>query len=384
MHYLGENEMTQMMGGYLGEMRQGTDGRLYQWVEGMDGLGNPIGFWKKLKRFARKALPYAIPGGAALKLLRAAAPALQQVMPIAQQAASLIPGGTAALTELNPLLRQAGIEGYDGLGALYEAPDGNLYQMQGLAVDEEGLGSDELMQMMGIGHLGQIQQAPDGQLYQWMEGIDGLGNPIGFWKKLRRFVKKALPIAQKFATFVPGYGPAIAAGLRVATPILQQAGVAGYEGLGALYQAPDNNLYQMQGLAEDEDLRGFAEQEELQGYGEGEALYGYGEGEDMQGYGEGEALYGYGEGEDMQGYGEGEALYGYGEGEDIQGYGEGEDIQGYGEGEDMQGYGEGEDMQGIEGYIRQNGMSGLEKYVPQQPPMTPGVARTQTCWNPPW
>jgi hypothetical protein len=337
MHYLGEDDMTQMMGGYLGEVRQGLDGHLYQWVEGIDGLGNPIGFWKKLKRFARKALPYVVPGGAALKAIRAAAPALRKVMPIAQQAASLIPGGSAALTAATPLLRQAGVAG-DGLGALYQAPDGSLYQMQGLADSAAGFGEDDLTQIMGIGHLGQIQQAPDGHLYQWVEGIDGLGNPIGFWKRLRRFVKKALPIAQKFAPFIPGVGPAVAAGLKVATPFLKQAGVAGYEGLGALYQAPDGNLYQMQGLAEDEDLHGFADEEDLRGYGEDEALYGYGEDED---------------------------------------------LHGFADEEDLRGYGEDEAMQGLEGYIRQEGMNGLERYVPEQPPMTPRFAPTQ-AWNPPW
>lgn len=34
------------MGHYSGEVRLGADGRLYEWVQGVDGLGNPIGFWK--------------------------------------------------------------------------------------------------------------------------------------------------------------------------------------------------------------------------------------------------------------------------------------------------------------------------------------------------
>ena len=55
MRYLGEDELTQVMGlGYVGEIRQGPDGRLYQWVEGIDGLGNPIGLWKGLQRFDRR------------------------------------------------------------------------------------------------------------------------------------------------------------------------------------------------------------------------------------------------------------------------------------------------------------------------------------------
>ena len=41
------------MGRYVGEIRQGPDGQLYEWVEGVDGLGNPIGFWKAIKAAGR-------------------------------------------------------------------------------------------------------------------------------------------------------------------------------------------------------------------------------------------------------------------------------------------------------------------------------------------
>jgi len=308
--------MNHMMGaGYLGETRMAPDGNLYQWVEGIDGLGNPIGFWSKLKKLGQKALKTAA-------RYHPAAQALQMV--------------------------SRGVSGYDGMGALHQAPDGSLYQMQGLGVDEEGMGTDAVTQMMGLGsYLGETRMGPDGNVYQWVQGIDGLGNPIGFWKKwkkkLRGFVKKALPIAQKLAPFIPG-GAAV---LTAATPILQQAGVAGYGGLGALYQAPDGTLYQMQGLAANE---------ELQGYGEDEDLRGFAEDEEFQGYGEDEALYGYGEDDDLHGSGEDEALYGYGEDDDLR---------------------------GVEGYIRQDGISGFEQYVPQQPPMTPRFAPTQV-WSPPW
>jgi hypothetical protein len=288
--------MNHMMGtGYLGEVRMGPDGNLYQWVEGIDGLGNPIGFWNKLKKLGKQALKTAAryhPGVRALKLV------------------------------------SQGVSGYDGLGALYQAPDGSLYQMQGLGTDEEGMSADSLTQMMGFGsYLGETRMGPDGNVYQWVQGVDGLGNPIGFWKKwkkkVRGFVQKTLPIAQKLAPFIPGASAALTA----ATPILKQAGVAGYGGLG-VYQAPDGTLYQMQGLAEDEDLQGLAEEEDLQGYGEEEALYGYGEDEELQGYGE-------------------------------------------------------EEEQDMEGYIRQNSMSGMEGYVREQRPTTPGFAPTQ-AWTPPW
>ena len=46
----GPQDMTNMMGigSYVGEVRRGPNGQVYQWVEGVDGLGNPIGFFKKL------------------------------------------------------------------------------------------------------------------------------------------------------------------------------------------------------------------------------------------------------------------------------------------------------------------------------------------------
>lgn len=127
------------------------------------------------------------------------------------------------------------------------------------------LSESDVSQMMGIGYLGEVRQGPDGNLYQYVQGVDGLGNPIGgFWSRLRNRVKsvvgRALPFAQRVASFIPGpYGTAIATGLKVATPILQRAGVAGYEGLGALYEASDGSLYQVHGLEADDDLHGINE-----------------------------------------------------------------------------------------------------------------------------
>jgi len=39
-------------GSFAGEIREGPDRQLYQWVEGTDGLGQPFGFWKAIKRAA--------------------------------------------------------------------------------------------------------------------------------------------------------------------------------------------------------------------------------------------------------------------------------------------------------------------------------------------
>jgi hypothetical protein len=378
MRYLGQDEVNQMMGiGYLGEVRTGPDGNLYQWVETTDGLGNPVGFWRalrrvgrRLRRFVRRAVPLVqqiaplIPGGAAVSALRTAAPLLRRAVPIVQQVAPVIPGAApaaAALTQAIPAAATAAPEETTTAGW--------------------GLGQDELTQVMGIGYAGEIAQAPDGNLYQWVEGYDGLGNPIGFWRALRRLrrrvqrglrrvVGRALPIVQQIAPFVPGVGPAAAAALTAATPILRQAGVAGYNGLGALYQAPDGTLYQMQGLTEGDDLQGLAEDEELGGLSEDEELRGFAEDDELSGLAEDEELTGFAEDDEVSGLGEDEELQGLTEHEDSQGVGGDEELTGLGQ-----------------GYVRQRGTSGIGAYMPEQSSTTRWfVAPNQTpeIWKPLW
>ena len=43
MRYLGDDETPQMKG--IG-LYQGTDGNLYEWVEGVDAWGDAVGFWQ--------------------------------------------------------------------------------------------------------------------------------------------------------------------------------------------------------------------------------------------------------------------------------------------------------------------------------------------------
>ena len=199
---------------------------------------------------------------------------------------------------------------------------------------------------------GEVRQGPDGNLYQYVQGVDGLGNPIGFWrgwrKRLKKFVGRALPFVQKIAPFIPG----ASAALTVATPFLKQAGVAGYEGIGALYEAPDGTLYQqVQGLDEDEDLRGLAEDEELRGLDEDDELRGFAEDEE------------------------------------LRGLEEDEELRGFAEDEELRGFDEDPDMQGIDGYVRQDGMSGLERFEPERPPQTRwhvAPAEPPEVWKPLW
>jgi hypothetical protein len=215
--------------------------------------------------------------------------------------------------------------------------------------------ADDLTQVMGIGSLGEVRPGPDGNLYQWVQGIDGLGNPVGFWKFLKRVrrgihrgIRQVTPLVQQVAPFIPALAPAAAA-LRFATPLLRQAGVAG-DGLGAVYQTPAGQLYQIQGLEADDDLQGFEGDDDLQGLEADDELQGL-------------------EGDD-----------------DLQGLGADEDLQGLEGDEDLQGLEAADDLQGLEGYVREAG-SQLGAYTPQQPARTRWFtppAQPPEMWRPMW
>ena len=270
--------------------------------------------------------------------------------------------------------RRYGFAGNDSIGNLYEDYNDASYPIQGLAdyEDLDGLGQDELIDMMGIGFPGEVRVGPDNSLYQWVEGVDGLGNLTGFWDKivsygkkvlnklpsyinhpvvkslrplLKPALRKVLPVAQRVASVIPH--PAaqkIALGLRAATPILRSAGFAGYEGLGALYATPDGTLW-----ADSEILNGLAADEE--------DLYGFADDyEDMEGLAE--------EYEDMEGLAD--------DYEDMEGLAE--------EYEDMEGLGQ--------GYVqRQDNIYGVEGYVPHRRPVTRWFkepAQAPKMWQSPW
>lgn len=172
----GMTDLTQVMGigSYVGEIREGPDGQLYEWVEGVDGLGNPIGFWRVFKRIGRG-------------IARAARGALRFVRPFARFAlpfAKFIPGVGPAIYAGGMLAQRAGLLG-----------------------------------------TGQIAEGPNGQLYEYVEGVDGLGNPIGFWRQLRRaaggLLRRALPIARGL---IPG---AAAGGLIPGAAQLLRGGLPG-------------------------------------------------------------------------------------------------------------------------------------------------------------
>jgi hypothetical protein len=308
MRYLGEDGAPQMngIGLYLG-----ADGNLYEWVEGVDEWGEQ-------------------------ELSQAEDPALS------------------------------------GLGALYQAPDGTLYQMQGLAEGEEAGGEQpaggeppageeqpegEEQPMKAMGPRAQGRQ----RFFRRRPQRPGPGVRGGRPRKRGGFFKKLLPIAKFASRFipVPGAGAAVRAGLTVAGKLLKRKGVAGYDGLGALYAAPDGSLYQVQGFAE-EELQGFAEDEELKGVAIDEELRGLDEDEELRGLEEDQ---------------------------DLRGFDEGEELRGFAEDDSLRGFSEDQAMQGVDGYVRQDGMNGLEAYVPQAPPQTRWhVTPVQAAevWKPLW
>jgi hypothetical protein len=260
------------------------------------------------------------------------------------------------------------------------------------------LGADEGAEMSGIGYLGEVAQGPDGRLYQYVETVDGLGNPIGIWKRLRkigqRAISRALPIAQRLAPFVPGVGPAAALAISRATPYLRQAGLVGVDGLGALYQAPDGALYRMDGMGQDDVLQGYLAEDELQGFNADDELQGFAAEDELQGFAAEDELDGLGADDELDGLDADDELSGFAQDPELQGVAQPDDLQGIDEGEDMagvsaddelSGFAQDPELQGLEqGYVRQPGMSA---YVPPQAPATRWFvdpAQPPSLWKPLW
>ena len=140
----GSTDLTQVMGigSYVGEVRRGPDGQPYQWVEGVDGLGNAIGFWKSLKSLASKAIPMVtkfIPG----------------IGPVIEQVRGAVKGFCTGLPKMQPIVDQS--------------PDIKpVYNI--------GTKLCSILSKIGIASaVGEIMQAPDGQLYEVVEGIGEFG-----------------------------------------------------------------------------------------------------------------------------------------------------------------------------------------------------------------
>lgn len=162
------------IGNYVGEIRQGFDGNLYQWQEGVDGLGYPVGFWKAIKKVGRAV-------GKGVRAVRRVAriPIVRKLLPVA---AGMIPGvGPAAA---------AGVRAAQSAGLLGE---GN--------------------------YIGELRDDGYGNLYQWEEGMDGLGNPVGFWKYIRSGIRRVSQI--------PGVQQMLPTPVRTGLKIARRTGLLG-------------------------------------------------------------------------------------------------------------------------------------------------------------
>jgi hypothetical protein len=194
----GPQDMTNMMGigSYVGEVRRGPNGQLYQWVEGVDGLGNPIGFgWNPVKAVGKVVRGVGkVVGKVAANLIprkiktaaRSACSMIDQVGPAVQQIPQAVPYYAAA-NGFCRILRGAGIAGV-GEEAIQipEAAKGVARKVCGF-VDRVGpivrfippvagpyQGLRKLCQVLrdkGVAGVGEIMEAPDGQLYEVVEGI---------------------------------------------------------------------------------------------------------------------------------------------------------------------------------------------------------------------
>ena len=190
MRNLSEDEASRMMGlEDVGDVYQGADGHLYEWVAGVDGDGEQVGFWQGLSLSDAPALDglgalYATPDGTVYQVqglgdeeadpkaraarkrpgpppprpgpgARGGPPRkkggfFKKLLPIAKFASRFIPvPGAGAIVRggidvAAKLLKKPGVAGYDGVGALYAAPDGTIYRAQDLAAEDlNGLNADD-------------------------------------------------------------------------------------------------------------------------------------------------------------------------------------------------------------------------------------------------
>jgi hypothetical protein len=228
---------------FFGEVAEAADGNLYQWVQGVDGLGSPFGFWKKLKRIAKRA------------------------MPLVQKIAPFVPGGAAALTVATPFLKRAGVAGLGEIGALYAAPDGSLYQVQGIEAAEsiEGFADDALNGLAD-------------------EELRGLSDE------------------------------------------------------------------ELRGLEADDELRGFGEGEDLNGFAADDELNGIGAEQDLSGFAATDPLDGIGA-DELNGFAAADDLDGFAAADELNGFAD-DDLRGIGDDDRMSGYVRDRGINGIEGYRR--------------------------------
>jgi hypothetical protein len=171
--------------------------------------------------------------------------------------------------------------------------------------------------------------------------------PAAGGRKKKPFLKRLLPFAKVAASLlpIPGAGAAVKAGLNIADKLLTKKGVAGYDGLGALYQAADGTVYQLRDVAED-DLRGLYETDGVDGFAA----------ED-----------------DLRGLALADAVDGVDDDGDMRGWADAPEP--------------GMGAEPIGGYVRDDPASGVQGYVRERPPQTRMFEPTReppALWKPLW
>ena len=204
----GPTDMSEIMGigSYVGEIRQGPDGNLYQWVHGVDGLGNPVGFWKKAFKAVKGAAQKVVKAGLSRLIpgpLKAAARSVCSTVDQLGPAVTAVPVAApyySGAKGMCKVLRGAGIAGGDY--GVREVPEAVVAQVPPAARTaaktmcnvinrvgpimkyvpvagsyfKKAQGLCTQLRSAGIaGVEGPIMEAPDGQLYEVVEGIGAAG-----------------------------------------------------------------------------------------------------------------------------------------------------------------------------------------------------------------
>lgn len=216
-------DLNQVMGigGYVGEVYEGPDGQLYEVVEGVDGLGNPIGIsLRKIGKGLVRGVAARLIPGPVKRIAKQVCNFLPRVGPVV----SLIPDAKAPYAMANRfcgVLRRVGIAGpEDGIMEVPEQARALLpnlsskvpAQVRSVAKTVCGVVNKlsplarfvppirpyasgaatlcNILKATGIaGAEGEIMEAPDGQLYEVVEGIGEFGER----KRLLRPVWVSIP-----------------------------------------------------------------------------------------------------------------------------------------------------------------------------------------------
>lgn len=181
----GPADMTQVLGigSYVGELREAPDGNLYEWVAGVDGLGNPIGFWKKIKGMATRFAKALIPGPLK-RLARGVCRNVDQLGPVATFVPPMLPYYTGA-KGLCKVLRSTGIAEAPAIPippmarSAAKSVCGVINKLGPVLRWVPGAGGyfKKAQGMCNVLRSRGIAEAPDGQLYEVVDTIGESGQP---------------------------------------------------------------------------------------------------------------------------------------------------------------------------------------------------------------